>query len=988
MYLSESSPRAKDGVIDLRDSAVLENKVVPLDGEWLFYKDQLSDSRDGGLSTAEAPIRTEVPKNRKTDFFDSGASEVYGTYRLKILLDENQPESYVFYFQEVVSAFAVYVNDEKMLKLGEVASTPEEAVPDYRPIELLVDGRAKELDLVIQVSNFMPNRAGGIVKSIEFGKQGEVKRMMTVNYFLQFMTVTIVLLHSFYSLIIFLFFDRRRETLYLALAFLMMGLSILVDDDKILLYLVPSISFEMWRAMISISYVSAVFFILLFFRGIIKESFPGWKFARRYFDILVVLYIVFLVEKIKDVNLFPPFPVSSIIMLFPVVLPFFLFRLALIGRKDVVYLLLAVTALASSIIWASIKNRMFASLPYYPFDLVIGIVLFGVYWFRRFFHASDMSNRLSVQLQKEIERKDDFLANTSHELRNPLHGILNISQAIHDSGRDQLSNENKKNLETLMAVGRQMAMVLNDLLDMSKLKDASIRLDIKEIHTTSVISSVFDTLQFMKEGKKVSFVNDIPADFPLVMADENRLFQIFFNLIHNAVKYSEEGGVRVSATVRKGWAVIEVSDEGVGMDQETAELAFHPYERADGGMTAMSGGIGLGLSICKELVQLHGGTISVKTEVGEGSTFTFTLPIVEKQSSVPLPLQPAQEKSEERIEQNNRLEPNIGTSRFLVVDDDPLNLAIVERILTMEQHEVVTCASGKDALGLLQQGQWDLVISDVMMPNMSGYELTRKIRERFSISELPVILLTARSQLEDIQTGFYSGATDYVTKPVERLELIARIHAQTALKRSIDERVRMEAAWLQAQIQPHFLFNTLNTIAALSEINPAKMVRLLEQFGTYLHASFAAQNLDQVVPLVSELSLVRSYVFIERERFGERLKVVEDFEQVPDIHIPPFTIQTIVENAIKHGILKRPEGGTVRIEILDHPESVDIIISDDGMGMNADQLQGLLTEHSGERRGIGLRNTEKRLHQLYGQGLRITSTPYVGTVVHFSIPKK
>src|SRR5699024_3869871 len=127
-------------------------------------------------------------------------------------------------------------------------------------------------------------------------------------------------------------------------------------------------------------------------------------------------------------------------------------------------------------------------------------------------------------------------------------------------------------------------------------------------------------------------------------------------------------------------------------------------------------------------------------------------------------------------------------------------------------YHVFTVTSSERALEYIDTGEWDLVITDVMMPNMSGYELTETLRKQFSISELPILLLTARNQTEDIYTGFLAGANDYVAKPVDRVELQSRVAALTCLKQSVKEQLRIEAAWLQAQIQPHFLFNTINTI--------------------------------------------------------------------------------------------------------------------------------------------------------------------------------
>ena len=271
---------------------------------------------------------------------------------------------------------------------------------------------------------------------------------------------------------------------------------------------------------------------------------------------------------------------------------------------------------------------------------------------------------------------------------------------------------------------------------------------------------------------------------------------------------------------------------------------------------------------------------------------------------------------------------------------------------------------------------------------MSGYELTRKIRERYSISELPILLLTARRRPEDVQSGFLAGANDYIAKPVDKMELVARVQALTFLKDSISERIRMESAWLQAQIEPHFLYNTLNTIAALSDIDSSKMITLLHEFGKYLRTSFDGRNLNKLIPLQEELELVRSYIYIEQARFGSRLNIEWNIDEKLDVQVPPLAIQTLTENAIKPGVLKRPQGGTVKIEAIDHGEWVKISIIDDGIGIADDSLNHLLKKKSEQDRGIGLLNTDNRLKQLFGQGVTISSELSVGTSVSFQVPKE
>lgn len=417
-------------------------------------------------------------------------------------------------------------------------------------------------------------------------------------------------------------------------------------------------------------------------------------------------------------------------------------------------------------------------------------------------------------------------------------------------------------------------------------------------------------------------------------------------------------------------------------------------------MSGYEGGFGLGLSICKQLVELHGGSIEVHSVPNQGSRFTFSLALdrsieakdtatqtnpigeVNEEHSKSLDFAPYMATTQaqtEPIERYARDKP-----RILAVDDDALNLNVLASLLSSEEYVIVTVTSGEAALALLQEQEWDLVITDIMMPRMSGYELTRRIRERYTVSELPVLVLTARTRSEDIENGFLVGANDYVTKPVDARELRARVQALTQLSSSSRERIRMEAAWLQAQIEPHFFLNTLNSIVALHTIDSEQMLLLIDHFADYLREKFKFQNVGELVPLKDELILVRSYLFIEQKRFADRLHVEwEKDNELEMLQIPPYSIQPLVENAIRHGLMRRREGGTVRIKIAKREEGVEISVMDNGIGMEEEKAAALL--RSGTDHSIALRNIDFRLKRLYGNGLNIVSAPGKGTTVSFVI---
>ena len=225
-------------------------------------------------------------------------------------------------------------------------------------------------------------------------------------------------------------------------------------------------------------------------------------------------------------------------------------------------------------------------------------------------------------------------------------------------------------------------------------------------------------------------------------------------------------------------------------------------------------------------------------------------------------------------------------------------------------------------------------------------------------------------------------------KPVDALELRSRVKALTDVKQSAQERLRMEAAWLQAQIQPHFLFNTLNAIITLSEIDIERTSKLLEALCDFLRESFKFQNIDELVPIEDELNLVRSYLYIHKERFGERINATWDLEVSTDVMIPSLTIQPLIENALKHGILPRENGGNIHIRIVDYDRYIEITVSDNGIGMDEATMERLLERKLETSTGIGLLNTDLRLKQHYGKGLQIKSKPNQGTVISFVVLKK
>lgn len=408
-------------------------------------------------------------------------------------------------------------------------------------------------------------------------------------------------------------------------------------------------------------------------------------------------------------------------------------------------------------------------------------------------------------LQEIDQLKDEFLAKTSHELRTPLNGIIGITESILAGVTGALNPALQENLILIVNSGKRLENLVNDLLDFSKLRHHNLALQIKPVSVHSVAQVVLTVSEILLKNKSVEIKNHLNADTALVLADENRLQQIFYNIIGNAIKFTEKGKITLWATARTDSLAIYIEDTGIGIKEENIHSIFKSFEQIEFNTNHRYSGTGLGLAITKELIELQGGYISVCSEHGMGSCFCFTLPLYKGEETVIHTIsQPFYsygysssfadvEKEAASIINTEEKQPSTTPKlEILIVDDEPINLQVLTNHLALEDYHITQAALGSEALELLE-GNYrpDLVLLDVMMPHMSGYEVTLRIRERYNATELPIILITAKYQVTDLVHGLDSGANDFLPKPFSRDELLARIRTHLNIKNLVSENLRL-----------------------------------------------------------------------------------------------------------------------------------------------------------------------------------------------------
>ena len=443
---------------------------------------------------------------------------------------------------------------------------------------------------------------------------------------------------------------------------------------------------------------------------------------------------------------------------------------------------------------------------------IYGLAFAGtLFWYRQDQKRELLRERKVNERLRQVDRlKDEFLANTSHELRTPLHGVIGLTESLLAGVAGSLPQTARAHLDLVLSSSKRLTHLVNDILDFSKLKNKGLQLKFQPVDLHALADVVISLSRVQIGNRPVELINEI-GEVPPVHADEDRLQQILHNLVGNAVKFTESGTVTVRANKRGEWMVVSVVDTGVGIAEKDLERIFQSFEQADGSMERVKGGTGLGLAITRELVRLHGGKVKANSTLGKGSTFSFSLPMAKREVRETEPeLLEVEDGVDLRdfvdgtIFQTVDLDRNLESdgAHILIVDDEPVNRQVLMSHLTLVNHRVSQAEDGTEALAMLAgDDRFDLVLLDVMMPRLSGFEVCQELRKNFSVHELPVIFLTARTGQDDLFSGFKAGGNDYIAKPVTRVELQSRVDLHLKLmdiSRNLERKVADRTKHLQA----------------------------------------------------------------------------------------------------------------------------------------------------------------------------------------------
>jgi len=852
-----STPKAEKGILDLRGFDLSGDKIAPLNGEWNFCWKEL-------LSPSEACKKTGDFYNVPGSWKSSGSnidrtSDGYGTLSLTIHKDKTTTPL-ALKIPSISSSYNLWINEKPVCTNGIVSKSLESAEPVWLPrVVVLPDTDGEIIRLTLQISNFHDQR-DGFWGSINLGTTENINRMRDKSISFEMFIFGSLIIMALYHFSLFLLRREDKSILYFALICFFLAVRTVSGGECFITLMTNIPSMTVYKTLFIAFYLSLPAAIMYFLNLYPDEI---WKRLNIAATIIMLISIALIFMPLKIVIGAVVFYEIFTLILF-VYFTISLVRAGMHNREGALLFLAGWVVLSLTgvndilfdlgIIWTGLIA---------PFGLLFFIFSQAFMLSMRYANAFNTIKIMSTRLQSLDILKDEFLANTSHELKTPLNGIIGLAGSLADGAKGELPAEVKEDLLMIETSGKRLSSLVNDILDFSKLKNRDMLLRKNHVDIKSIVDSVLYISKPLLKNSSIVLVNNIKSNLPLICADENRLQQIFYNLVGNAVKFTESGRIEIDAVQVQvnghDMMSISVKDTGIGIGKEKINIIFDSFQQGDGGISRKYGGTGIGLSITKQLIELHGGRIEVQSEPGVGSTFTVLLPFGNNTgngSDAAGCEQMGLSTEQHSFESDNLTVINKNTNfsyttpvkiiekittgqyserRFtvLIVDDDPVNLQVLENYLSLENYNIRKTRDGIEAINMIEMdSSIDIVLLDIMMPRLTGYEVAKIIREKYNHFELPVIMLTAKNQISDIVAGIEAGANDYLSKPFNKLELFARVKNLLMLKESVRESIKLANIEVELDIARKIQLSTMpSSIPELDSMNIAVRYKPMESIG-------------------------------------------------------------------------------------------------------------------------------------------------------------
>ncbi|BDA78307.1 histidine kinase [Leptospira kobayashii] len=804
---TSSHPDAIEGNMDL--SAWEPNQgLVNLKGDWEFCWDELiPPGSDESLWKEKCQGYFPVPSFWKFYKIKGENPPIFGkaTYRLKLRIPSNSTIHYGLFWTEIMSAFEIFINSRSVVKVGKTGDSFQTMKPDLKPGVSYLGNLPEQVEIVIWVSNFN-HENHGFWEPMYFGKWESIARQHIEFVMRDIASCSAIIIIGLYHLIIYLSRLRSKEYLLFGLFCIVMGIRQLNFETHTFYYLFPNFEFDSYiRFLFGVIYLIGILMVTLY-DLLFPEDIP-----KLFTNCLRVILISFLFTLFLSVPVFTHFAAylfGFLAFALIVYIPFFI-RAFFRKREGADLMLVAYFITTITILNDLLFNFGFIHTGYISH---LGVLLFifiqAVILSKKITKTLEEKENLVDKLGETLEAKNkthtelmnlkeyqkyelelqvrlrteeyeiakqiaetasnaksQFLATMSHEIRTPMNGILGIAELLKMT---PLTKDQEQYLKMLQDSGQSLLTILNDILDYSKLEAGKIELLETDFSWKILLELAEGIFKYQAEKKQVKFEVNFDPDFVyLAHGDENRIKQVLFNIISNAVKFTETGEIKIHLSSEKentgNWIQykISVTDTGIGIPEDKMDSLFQRFTQLDSSISRKYGGTGLGLAIAKKITDMMGGELEAKRNYPVGTTFEFRIRLLRNQVSRVL-------RSEDSVDLS-QLPPN---TYVLIAEDDPTNLFLLSNFLKKLKVRHDTARDGREAVAKTKANTFQLIFMDINMPNLDGIGASEEILKDENINPKPIIIaVTADVFQEDREKCLRAGMSSFLPKPFQKREI-------------------------------------------------------------------------------------------------------------------------------------------------------------------------------------------------------------------------
>lgn len=757
--LTLSSIPARGATIDLRQTGT--DHVVELKGPWLFEWQALRPPVAGSLLRGETLHLPHLWKEH--NYLDgSGRPFGYATYATRLVLPQGSKD-WGLTIPDAYSSYRLYANGQLIASNG----TPDTSKSTYTPkwfTSTVALPAADTIDLVMHVANFDHSK-GGLYRAPSWGKYAALAQTQKHNNALDLVMSGAMLMGGLFFLGLFWFQRQDKAMLLFALFCVVYSYRPMGSRWYAIQQALPGLD---WHLALRLEYFTLYTAIGLF------TAYTLFLYPRDVYRWLVYFFMGFNGLLAVGVLVLPPFYYTQTLV------PFLIAGLVMIVYSSFVYARAWYLGRVGSAFafWSTIVIMAVlagVNLEYFDVVLPTGPALFVGYALFLFlqslvlaFRFADVLHRARKEAMLGLQAKTDFLSTMSHEIRTPLNAVIGMTHLLL---RSEPRPSQKEQLEVMLSSSHNLLTIVNDILDYNKIEAGKIEIEKVPVSLSKLCHTILASLRPLADDKGLELRSDIPAELPaFVMADPTRLTQILTNLVHNALKFTAEGAVVLKIGLRAQQEnqielCFEVQDTGIGIPPDKLQRIFERFTQADSSTSRQYGGTGLGLAIARKLVEMQGGNLEVKSEVGIGTTFGFSL------NFEITSLQMAQEENPEE-----GIFGAPGKFGVLLVDDNSMNRRVARAFLERWGLRVEEATNGLEAIEKLDllASQIDLLLMDLHMPVMDGYLATEKLRAKGI--RIPILALTASLPKEVEHQAYKAGVDGVVVKPFHPNDLYQQLH--------------------------------------------------------------------------------------------------------------------------------------------------------------------------------------------------------------------